>query len=446
MQIFQNQNRIDVKLKNLIAPSDPKEYRTSTKPIPTFRFVDVFNAVDNLAGSEAGGQRIDSYADESLNNLLHIERPAWSDRKIARPERIAWPIGPTEKKILPIDQFWATPTSNGSALVILRMFYSKEYDTTHLEIAAPDQSVCDEIHEKVVQESIANSIYRNQTLHLDFKAGSRDQFGDVEKAEQFRVAFKGIDPIADEDLIVDEEIREVLLRNVVDLHERREVLKSVGVPVRRGVLMYGPPGTGKTYACRYLCGKLTQSTKIIVTGSTMLQVGRVFKLARMLQPSVLFFEDVDLVFMNREINLYSSVLGELLDHMDGLRPFEDIGFVMTTNAIDRIESAVRDRPGRISQCVHFAAPGRELRHRYLKHYLDRYNTDEVDFETVVDDSKGATQAFLKEWVHRSVQIASLRLDGGPDSLRLKTSDFQISLKEMRSYADESAEKIIGFRS
>jgi len=38
--------------------------------------------------------------------------------------------------------------------------------------------------------------------------------------------------------------------------------------------------------------------------------------------------------------------------MDGLRPHEDVGFVLTTNAIDRIEAAIKDRPGRISQCIH----------------------------------------------------------------------------------------------
>lgn len=45
----------------------------------------------------------------------------------------------------------------------------------------------------------------------------------------------------------------------------------------------------------------------------------VFNLTRLLQPSLVVLEDVDLVFSAREINLYSSVLGELLDQMDGLR-------------------------------------------------------------------------------------------------------------------------------
>jgi ATP-dependent 26S proteasome regulatory subunit len=52
--------------------------------------------------------------------------------------------------------------------------------------------------------------------------------------------------------------------------------------------------------------------------------------------------------------------------MDGLRPHEEIGFVLTTNAIERLEAAVKDRPGRISQCIYFGPPNEELRGRYLE--------------------------------------------------------------------------------
>ena len=122
------------------------------------------------------------------------------------------------------------------------------------------------------------------------------------------------------------------------------------------MLLYGPPGTGKTFACRYLCGKLSGTTRIIVTGTALLQVTQIYNLARMIQPSLVILEDVDLVFASRQVNLYSSVLGELLDQMDGLRPYEDISFILTTNAIDRMEAAIKDRPGRISQCIFFGAP------------------------------------------------------------------------------------------
>jgi SpoVK/Ycf46/Vps4 family AAA+-type ATPase len=166
---------------------------------------------------------------------------------------------------------------------------------------------------------------------------------------------------------MEESVRQLLWRNVIDLHRRRDLLKAHGVPIRRGVILYGPPGTGKTFASRYLCAQLPDTTRIVVAGSALQQVAAIFALARLLQPSLVILEDVDLVFTTRDINVQGSILGERLDQMDGLRPHEDVGFVLTTNAIDRIEAAIKDRPGRISQCIHMGPPGRELRRRYLAH-------------------------------------------------------------------------------
>jgi len=250
----------------------------------------------------------------------------------------------------------------------------------------------------------------------------------------------------DDDIIIASEVREILWRNVIDLHLRRDLLKAHHVPVRRGILLYGPPGTGKTFACRYLCGKLPQTTRIIVTGTALLQVNSIFSLARMLQPSLVILEDVDLVFSSREVNLYSSVLGDLLDQMDGLRPYEDIGFVLTTNAIDRMEAAIKDRPGRISQCVHFGAPEPELRRRYLLRYLQRYQMGKLDLDMLVHDSKGATQAFLKEWVHRSVQFALERLEESQPDIELLNEDFRRAMSEMRKFSQGETGRIIGFHT
>jgi hypothetical protein len=234
---------------------------------------------------------------------------------------------------------------------IIRLRYKPLSEHAVLEIATETAAVSEQCLRTMIDRSVESSIYRNRTLELTFEAGTKDEYGDVERAERLRVLFKAIDPVDDTDIVIDEVVRQMLWRNIVDLHLRRELLKANGVPVRRGVLLYGPPGTGKTFACRYLCGKLPEITRIIITGTALLQVTQIFNLARMLHPSLVILEDVDLVFASREVNLYSSVLGELLDQMDGLRPYEDISFVLTTNAIDRMESTIKDRPGRISQCI-----------------------------------------------------------------------------------------------
>jgi SpoVK/Ycf46/Vps4 family AAA+-type ATPase len=347
-----------------------------------------------------------------------------------------------------VDRFWIFETIDGESRdhVIIRLRYSALAERAILEVATEQAPVSEQCMRRIIDRSVADSIYRNQILELSFEAGTKDEYGDVERPERLRVLFKGIEQVDDSAIVIDEAVRQMLWRNVVDLHLRRGLLKANGVPVRRGVLLYGPPGTGKTFACRYLCGKLPETTRIIVTGTALLQVTQIFNLARMFQPSLVILEDVDLVFASRQVNLYSSVLGELLDQMDGLRPYEDISFVLTTNAIDRMEAAIKDRPGRISQCIFFGPPKAELRGRYLLHYLRHYKVSQLELDVLVQQSDGATQAFLKEWVHRAAQIASERLSDATSMLELRNDDFRCAMDEMRRFSEGSTAKIIGFHA
>ena len=235
-----------------------------------------------------------------------------------------------------------------------------------------------------------------------------------------------------------------MYRNVVDLYRRSAVLKQHGVPLCCGVLLYGPPGTGKTYACRYLFGELPETTRIVATGSALHKISQVFDFARLYQPSLIVLEDVDLVFASREINLYSSSFGDLLDQMDGLRPHEDVSVILTTNSNQRLESAIKDRPGRISQCIYLGPPGAALRQRYLAHYIGPYDNDTIDWSQLLTRSEGATPAFIKEWVHRAVQYATERIGSDQPTLQMMTQDFELAYEEMTQYTNESGKRIIGF--
>ena len=424
-------------------------FHVYNKEFPHYRFVDLYNAVSGSLHELNDVVTIYSeHAQEDLNGILNGACPNWLSRDIKNSNLVSWAIDYHRERSLPVDSFWVcrkSPSEKENHLIV-RLRFDSFRGKCVLEVASPTGSVAELFLDSIVASSIAGSIYRNKVLELAYEAGTKDDYGDVERPGQLRLLFKAIEPVDDEDIIISDDVRKILWRNVIDLHERRELLKSHHVPVRRGILLYGPPGTGKTFACRYLCARLNQTTRIIVAGMALLQVNSIFSLARMLQPALVILEDVDLVFSSREINLYSSVLGDLLDQMDGLRPHEDIGFVLTTNAIERMEAAIKDRPGRISQCIHFGAPETELRRRYLLHYLRYYVISSLDVEKLVHDSKGATQAFLKEWVHRSVQIASERLEPGDQVVSLTNEDFAIAMNEMRKFSEGETGRIIGFHS
>lgn len=421
-------------------------FQVHSKELPHYRFVDLYRAAEYFCQSHGETTKVESEHSEDLNSILHGKKQRWTSRRIKRSKNVAWPIGPKDEIYLPVDNFWFCRDRSMAeqCRFILRVRYEAFREKAVLEVASPDSKATETCVAAIIERSTEASVYRNKVLELAFESGTKDEYGDIERPDRLRVLFKSHEPVEDDDIVIDDEVRQTLWRNIVDLHVRREVLKAHHVPVRRGVLLYGPPGTGKTFACRYLCGKLPNTTRIIVTGTALLQVSSIFNLARMLQPSLVFLEDVDLVFASREVNMYSSVLGELLDQMDGLRPYEDVGFVLTTNAIERMEAAIKDRPGRISQCIYFGPPGAELRKRYLVRYLQQYAHFKLDVDELVALSKGATQAFLKEWVHRSVQIASERLQTEREELQLTNEDFREAVREIRRFSEGSTGRIIGF--
>ena len=438
--------RIDDKIRSELGRWNIQNYTVSEKDFPAYRFVDIFRAIDSKMEGKTNLRTIQSDNYEDLASLIHIEAQFADYRHIVKSVRTAWPTGPDQESFLPVDHYWiySDQSSAKAGSIIIRLKYRKQEEKTTLEVASSNAGLAVKIVGEIVDESFAVSIYRRQMLGLTFEAGTKDEYGDIEKPERLRINFNVAQPVRKEDFVIDEVVFDTLRRNVIDLHKRRALLRKRGVPLRRGVLLYGPPGTGKTYACRYICGELTETTRIVVAGTALNKVSQIFDLARTYQPSLIILEDVDLVFAARDINLYSSALGDLLDHMDGLRPFEEIGIIMTTNSIERMEAAIRDRPGRISQCIYFGSPEEELRAKYIAQYAKDYDYASADQDELLNMTKGTTPAFIKEWIHRTVQFASERVSDTETDLILKTADFRAAHDEMKRFTDASSVRIIGF--
>ena len=313
--------------------------------------------------------------------------------------------------------------------------------------------------EEIVRLAAAQSIYRNHLLDLEFAGEIRDHEGNVEHHENFDLVFKPSPDIGPDDIVMDDEVARALERNVLDFHRRRDALAALGLPSRRGVLLYGPPGTGKTYTCKFLASQLSGTiTTLVASGESLLRVRTLCNLARMLQPALIVLEDVDLVYAARESGAgHNASLGKLMDELDGFGRDDRIIFILTTNAIDRVERAVSDRPGRISQCIFLGPPSDPLRRRYLRRQFQPYDAARVDLERLAAQTDGTTQAFLKELVFRAVQIASLDAPAAPavtngtapatpSKLTLLDAHFDAAMQEMRGAGGRAGEAIIGFRT
>ncbi|MEP0331132.1 MAG: AAA family ATPase [Anderseniella sp.] len=431
-------------IAELLGTSNKAALTVHELELPSYRYVDVFKSVEHFVSKLDKVRKIETTHTEDLNTIIHGKQDQWQSRKITKASQTPWPTSASEAVFLPLDCFWICPSPEGEKRFVIRVRFVQYMQKVKLELACGDKSGGEAAANEIATHSVQNSIYRNRVIHLSYESGKKDEYGDVEKAETLQVLFSSIETVDEKNIILSDDQVDLIRRNILDLRLKKDVLLNNGVPTHRGVLFHGPPGTGKSFACRYICHVLKDTTCIFATGSVLTQVGALFSLARLLQPAILFIEDADLMFSSRESNMYSTTLGDLMDQMDGLRAQENISVVLTTNDIARLEGALKDRPGRISQCIYMGAPDADLRLRYIQHQLREYDLSDIDLDLLVTESEGTTQAFIKEWLHRSVQIACERLDQASQKAVLGNGDFVVALKEMQQSLDTAGHKIVGF--
>jgi hypothetical protein len=219
-----------------------------------------------------------------------------------------------------------------------------------------------------------------------------------------------------DDVVLPEAVLHRVERHALGVAAHRDALLAAGQHLKRGLLLYGPPGTGKTHTTRYLLGRMTGYTRLVLTGRALIGVGSVTELARDLAPAVVVLEDVDLVAEDRSMGPRSSpVLFDLLDAMDGAAADADLLFLLTTNRADLLEPALAARPGRVDVAVEIELPDAPARERLLALYgrgVPLALTAD-DIATTVERTDGTTASFLKELIRRSV-LEALHDTPSPD--------------------------------
>src|SRR5262249_51955777 len=159
---------------------------------------------------------------------------------------------------------------------------------------------------------------------------------------------------------------------------------------------------------RYLVGRCNGYTTILLSGRNLHFIRESMLLARLLAPSIVIFEDVDLVAEERTTNRFGTVLHEMLEALDGLGRNTDCIVLMTTNRPDLLEPALATRPGRIDQAIALGLPDAECRRRLLGLYGRGLDLPTTDLDGWVERTDGVSPAFLAEWLRKTALMAAER--------------------------------------
>ncbi|KAM7234190.1 hypothetical protein CapIbe_014348 [Capra ibex] len=156
-----------------------------------------------------------------------------------------------------------------------------------------------------------------------------------------------------------------------------ESFTQMGIQPPKGVLLYGPPGCSKTMIAKALANESGLNFLAIkgpelmnkYVGESERAVREIFRKARAVAPSIIFFDELDALAVERGSssgagNVADRVLAQLLTEMDGIEQLKNVTVLAATNRPDRIDKALM-RPGRIDRIIYVPLPDAATRREIL---------------------------------------------------------------------------------
>jgi hypothetical protein len=309
------------------------------------------------------------------------------------------------------------------------------HEFPNLEVIAPTRAAASDTLALLLEQAKKNNVYKGRTLSLEPTSTW---------PQGFSIRFHELRPTPREQIVLPEELLAVVERNMLGMLKHAEALRAAGRNLRRGLLFHGPPGTGKTMVVRYLAHACADHTVILLTGTQQGLLREACQVARLLAPSVVVLEDVDMVAEDREHNRCPLLLHDLLNEMDGLTEVEEVTFLLTTNRPEVLEPALCARPGRVDQAIAFPLPDGGCRRRLFQVYGRGLDLSAVDVERWVTQTDGVSPAFIEELLRKAVLMATERGEKH-DPMRLRDNDIEEAMRELIYFGGELTQRLLGYR-
>jgi len=238
-------------------------------------------------------------------------------------------------------------------------------------------------------------------------------------------------------IIIEPKIKKVIKRNINNLYMNREVLAKNKISIKRGIILCGVPGTGKTMLCKVLANEMDMTIIYVLPSDIrrISDVSRICEMAKDLSPTLLILEDIDYIAEDREFgDTGDNLCIELMNRMDGLQEeFKNVITIATTNMIDKVEKAIKNRPGRFDKVIEIDVPAINERKKMIEVFTKNFKLHkDVNIKKIVKDTDGLPGAFI---FHISEYAAILAIEDGSmnkkDIAIVKQEHFEEAISESK---------------
>ncbi|MBI4894426.1 MAG: CDC48 family AAA ATPase [Candidatus Aenigmarchaeota archaeon] len=301
----------------------------------------------------------------------------------------------------------------------------------------------------------AMSVLRRVLPEINWKEEdlSEDIIKKLEKGvtkDDFDNAIRVVEPSAMREVLVEipkvkwkdigglEEVKQLLIEMVEWPLKNPEGFERMGIQPPKGILLYGPPGTGKTLLAKAVANESGANfisvkgpeLKSKWVGESEKMIRDLFRRARQVAPTVIFFDEIDSLAPKRNISggehSSESIVSQLLTEMSGLEELKGVVVIAATNRPDIIDPAIL-RPGRFDRYVMVPPPDEKARLEILKVHVNHMPLKGIDLKEIAKSTDGFSGADLDS-LCREAAMNALREDVKADEV--KSKHFEDALKKL----------------
>ncbi len=344
-------------------------------------------------------------------------------------EKIEMTVGSTSIKVKVKDVKKEKESIVPNTEAFIELVQQKVAEGNEIELIQKPESIIKQISLKLF--AVLPTIIMIALFIMIFKMQGLGEKGQVydDTERKTKIKFKDVAGL--------EEEKEELIE-IVDFLKRPEKFTKMGAKVPKGVLLYGKPGTGKTLIAKAIAGE-ADVPFISMSGSEFIEmfaglgasrVRKLFDKARKLAPCIVFIDEIDAIGARRTSNSgaeteNNQTLNQLLVEMDGFSSEETIIVLAATNRPEMLDKALL-RPGRFDRQITIPAPDLKGRLDILKiHSEDKRLSDDVNLESVAEDTAGFTGAELANILNEAAIIATINKHD-----EIENSDIEEAVKKV----------------